>query len=109
MPRSVADLLKLPGVGRYAASATAATAFGADEAVVDGVSARVYRRYFGLTTTMEASADEELWDLVREIARRTPDKSTLNWAALDLAATICLPRVPRCSSCPLLTECAWPS
>ena len=48
VPDSMEELMDLPGVGRYAASATLAVAFEQRAPVVDGVSARVYRRYFGL-------------------------------------------------------------
>jgi A/G-specific adenine glycosylase len=106
VPDTLEGLLALPGVGRYAASATLAVAFGTRAAVVDGVSARVYRRYFGLDGDAPASDDGELWALVEEV---TPHEHVRewNWAVLDLAATVCLPKVPRCSECPLRTGCAW--
>jgi A/G-specific adenine glycosylase len=106
VPDTLDGLLALPGVGRYAANATLAVAFGARAAVVDGVSARVYRRYFGLDGDGPASNDEELWALVEEV---TPHEHVRewNWAVLDLAATVCLPKVPRCSECPLSADCAW--
>src|SRR3954470_15857711 len=104
-PHSLDGLLALPGVGPYAAGATLAVAFNKQAAVVDGVTARVYRRYFGLASDAPAVGDEELWSLVRKI---TPRRSTKewNWAVLDLAATVCLPKVPRCSTCPLQAGCA---
>lgn len=106
VPRSVPELMTLPGVGQYAASATAASAFEANEPSVDSVSARVYRRYFGISAEAEPSTDRALWETVRKASRETPTRE-LNWAALDLAATICLPRVPHCSGCPLLKGCSW--
>ena len=106
VPNSLEGLLGLPGVGPYAAGATRAVAFGERSAVVDGVTARVYRRYFGLSTGLPAVSDKELWSLVRDV---TPKRSVKewNWAVLDLAATTCLPKIPRCSACPLRAECAW--
>ena len=105
VPRSVPELISLPGVGRYAASATAAAAFGAEEPGVDSVSARVYRRYFGDPSEVEPSTDKTLWETVRQASRGSPIRE-LNWAVLDLAATICLPKVPRCPGCPLQTGCS---
>ena len=83
-----------------------AVAFGERPLVVDGVTARVYRRYFGLSTDLPPVSDKELWSLVTEI---TPKRSIKewNWAVLDLAATTCLPKIPRCSACPLRADCAW--
>jgi A/G-specific adenine glycosylase len=106
VPDSLDGLLALPAVGRYAAGATLAVAFNKHSAVVDGVTARVYRRYFGLTGNLPAVSDQELWSLVSDV---TPKRSVKewNWAVLDLAATVCLPKIPRCSTCPLQAECAW--
>ena len=106
IPDTLDGLLALPGVGRYAAGATRAVAFNKRSAVVDGVTARVYRRYFGLPADLPPVSDPELWSLVTEI---TPTRSIKewNWAVLDLAATVCLPKVPRCSTCPLQADCAW--
>lgn len=106
VPDSLGGLLALPGVGRYAAGATLAVAFNKHSAVVDGVTARVYRRYFGLPADVPAVSDQELWFLVSNV---TPKRSVKewNWAVLDLAATVCLPKIPRCSNCPLQADCAW--
>jgi A/G-specific adenine glycosylase len=106
VPSTVDDLLGLPGVGPYAANATAAVAFGASVHVVDGVTARVYRRYFGLGGSPPPSTDRPLWAVVEEA---TPSRAVRewNWAVLDLAAAVCLPRVPRCERCPLRAHCAW--
>ena len=108
VPDSLEGLLELPSVGRYAAGATLAVAFNKHSAVVDGVTARVYRRYFGLPTEMAPVSDKELWSLVTDV---TPKRSVRewNWGVLDLAATVCLPKIPRCSACPLEAECAWAS
>jgi A/G-specific adenine glycosylase len=106
VPRTLEGLLELPGVGPYAANATLAVAFGRRAGVVDGVTARVYRRYFDLQTNGPPSVDRELWSVVD---RTTPgrDVRQWNWSVLDLAATVCLPRRPRCSDCPLAERCAW--
>lgn len=106
IPQSAAELMELPGVGQYAARATIAAALDSDDACVDSVTARVYRRYFRLDAGLDASVDQSLWLLVRDAFRGRPARE-LNWAALDLAATICLPRVPRCHACPLQRDCAW--
>jgi A/G-specific adenine glycosylase len=105
VPSSVPALQELPGVGRYAAHATAAVAFGRGVPTVDGVSARVYRRYFDLPSDVPAAADERLWATVAEVTPRRAVREW-NWAVLDLAATVCLPEVPRCPACPLFETCA---
>jgi A/G-specific adenine glycosylase len=106
MPRTAAGLRSLPGVGPYAAATAATLAWGQRHPVVDSVSARVYRRFFGLTHVEHKTIDEELLALVRWA---TPARAhrTWNWAVLDLADAVCMPTVPRCDSCPLADSCHW--
>jgi A/G-specific adenine glycosylase len=106
VPSTYEGLIALPGVGPYAANATLAVAFGQRAPVVDGVSARVYRRYFGLEADGPAASDRRLIQVVEEATPRDHVREW-NWAVLDLAATICLPKVPRCGECPLRDQCAW--
>ena len=106
VPGSMDELLSLPGVGRYAASATLAVAFEMHAPVVDGVTARVYRRFFGMESSVPAASDGELWELVAEVTPRQRVREW-NWAVLDLAASVCLPKIPRCEECPLRSNCAW--
>ena len=100
-PTSVDELTELTGVGRYAATATLGLP------TVDGTSARVYRRFYGLTDHRpHKTVDDALWTFV---ARNSPEDRTealhLNWAVLDLAAAACLPEKPRCKACPLARRC----
>jgi A/G-specific adenine glycosylase len=106
VPRTLEELLELPGVGPYAAGATFVVAFRGRAAVVDGVTARVYRRFFGIEGSDPPSSDRELWRFVDEA---TPSRNLRqwNWAVLDLASVVCLPKIPRCGSCPLATDCRW--
>jgi len=106
VPSTLDGLLALPGVGPYAAGATLAVAFGRRTPVVDGVTARVYRRYFGLEPAVPASSDPELWRVVEEASPARESKEW-NWAVLDLASSVCLPKVPRCQECPLVAHCCW--
>ena len=106
VPSTLEDLLELPGVGLYAASATRAVAFGRRQATVDGVTARVYRRYFGLDEEIPASTDRELWAVVDRVTPRTSVREW-NWAVLDLASSVCLPGRPSCEVCPLAADCRW--
>ena len=103
LPSTMEGLMALPGVGRYAASATLAV-LGKRSPAVDGTSARVYRRYFGLSAERDGQVDDELWALVEETSPRRPSPGW-NHAVLDLASAICLPKVPRCPDCPLKARC----
>lgn len=103
IPSQPADLLKLPGVGPYAAHAVPVFSRGANLPLVDWVIARVLRRYFGLAGTKRPNADTELWSLAGRVAE--PGRARDLWlGALDLSASFCRPR-PCCAACPLELGC----
>lgn len=104
VPRSMRGLLALPGVGRYAATATLCFAYGRRLAVVDPTVVRLFGR-LGIVSSERARARDD--DLVwRGADRLVPRHAARAWnfAVLDLGALVCRPR-PRCHECPLLAEC----
>jgi A/G-specific adenine glycosylase len=97
VPADVAALEALPGIGRYTARAVAANAFGLPVAPVDVNVRRVVSRVTGVEGAgVQAEAD-------RLIAASEPGP----WvhATMDLAATVCTRRRPRCQECPLAALC----
>lgn len=108
VPSDSDGLLALPGVGCYAANVTRVVGFGQRAPVVDGVTARVYRRYLGMSSDVPANSDPELWRVVDEVTPRGASRDW-NWAVLDLASEVCLPLRPRCADCPLVERCAFAS
>lgn len=104
LPRSEAGLRKLPGFGAYTAAAVAAIAFGQRAVVVDGNVERVVARLFALADPLPG-ARPRIRDLTDSI---TPDACAGDFAQamMDLGATICTPRSPRCLLCPLAARCA---
>jgi A/G-specific adenine glycosylase len=106
VPSDPEQLIRLSGVGRYAANATVVASYDRALPVVDGVTARVYRRHFGLSDSLPPASDDSLWRVVAEVSPKSASRDW-NWAVLDLAAAICLPKRPRCESCPLKNGCAW--
>jgi A/G-specific adenine glycosylase len=102
IPRRVEELRKLPGVGRYTASAVASIAFAEPVAVVDGNVERVLTRLDG-----EPRAGEATWKRAQELLdRRHP--GDWNQAMMELGATVCTPQSPACPLCPLLPWCHAP-
>lgn len=96
----------LPGVGRYTAGAIGSIAFGRPEPIVDGNVTRVLARLLRIHTPVGASATtKRLWE---EAARLIPSErpGDFNQALMELGATVCTPRRPRCDSCPLSAECS---
>lgn len=105
LPEDPAALQKLPGIGRYTAAAIASIAFGRDVPTLDGNLRRVLARVFDVETPADSSAGEALlWSLAGENV--PPGRAgDYNQALMDLGATVCLPRKPRCPACPLLGLC----
>lgn len=102
-PDTAAALRTLPGIGEYTAAAIAAIAFDEPVAVVDGNVERVIARLFAIDTPLP-----EAKKVIREYqARLTPATRAGDYAQamMDLGATICTPRQPACSLCPLNEEC----
>lgn len=102
-PDTEKELLGLPGVGPYTAAAIAAIAFGRRAAVMDGNVERVMTRLFAIATPLPA-AKAEIRPLLEALtpALRPGDFAQ---AMMDLGATICSPRRPRCMICPLRGDC----
>jgi A/G-specific adenine glycosylase len=100
LPVTVAGLRELPGIGRYTAAAIASIAFDEPAAVVDGNVERVLGRVFGTSL-----GKKDAWQGAEDVLSRTRP-GDFNQAMMELGATVCLPRQPRCSICPMLDLCA---
>lgn len=105
LPRDLEDLRSLPGIGRYTVGAIASMAFGMDEPTLDGNLRRVFSRLFDVDEFADSPVGEKiLWELA---AQNLPEGEAgdYNQALMDLGATICLPKNPRCLLCPLMDLC----
>lgn len=105
LPSSAAELRSLPGIGAYTAAAIASIAFGEPVAVVDGNVERVLCRLMQWNAETGAAAlQRKVEQLAAKLVqpRRPGD---FNQAMMELGATVCLPRNPRCSECPLHLHC----
>ncbi len=100
LPKTQEELLKLPGIGRYTASAICS--FGHEQAipVVDTNIARVIKRYFALLEAKESLVWEKATPFVNAQAPRAH-----NLALMDLGSLVCLPKNPKCTECPLEADC----
>ncbi|PKN98709.1 MAG: A/G-specific adenine glycosylase [Chloroflexi bacterium HGW-Chloroflexi-4] len=105
-PSSAADLVKLPGIGRYTAAAISSIAFGANEAVLDGNVKRVLSRVFEISEEVNTpEGEKKLWLLAAELLPKG-EASAYNQAVMDLGATICTPKSPDCTGCPVNSICS---
>ena len=105
LPQDLDALIKLPGIGRYTVGAIASIAFGMDEPALDGNLKRVYARLFDLSIPVDSSEGETfLWKIAKDNLPKG-NAGDFNQALMDLGATICVPKRPRCLTCPLMKEC----
>ena len=104
-PADPVALRRLPGIGRYTAGAVASIAFGADAAAVDTNIARVLARVFRVRGARGSAARaRRLWRLAERVLPRGR-AGDWNQALMDLGATICVARRPRCVACPVASVC----
>ncbi len=105
LPRDLAALRSLPGIGRYTVGAIASMAFGQDVPTLDANLRRVFARVFDVSEPADSPQGEEiLWKLAEQNLPRGR-AGDYNQALMDLGATLCLPKKPRCLLCPLNELC----
>ena len=103
-PQKESELLKLPGVGAYTAAAVAAIAFGERAVVVDANIERLVARLFAIDTPL-LKGKAEIRTAMDAI---TPKKGAGDFAqaCMDMGATICTAKNPKCDICPVQEQCA---
>ena len=107
VPDDVDALLALSGIGDYTARAVAVFAYGSRHPVVDTNTRRVLARAVdgrsqpGPPSKRDLAAMEAI--LPDDVARA----AVVNAAAMELGATVCVARTPRCGVCPIAARCAW--
>lgn len=108
-PRTTAEIMKLPGIGRSTAAAIAAFAYGQRVPIMDGNVKRVFARYFGIYGNPAVRVVENMfWRTAENVLDAAPQD--LNMAVytqglMDLGASCCSRSRPACGLCPLNTRC----
>ncbi len=106
LPTDRHEIERLPGVGQYIANAIELICSKSPAPLLDVNMSRVLERYFGPRMMADIRYDPYLQRLAWRIAD-CPEPTSLNWAIFDLAAKVCLPRVPKCGNCPLKPGCNY--
>ena len=103
-PQKESELLKLPGVGAYTAAAIAAIAFGERAVVVDANIERLVARLFAIATPLPGGKAE----IRMAMDAITPRDGAGDFAqaCMDMGATICTSKNPKCDICPVQEQCA---
>ncbi|HET6585114.1 MAG TPA: A/G-specific adenine glycosylase, partial [Nannocystaceae bacterium] len=106
LPRDAAGLREIPGIGPYTAGAITTIAYDQPAPIVDGNVARVLSRILAIEEPREQDATARShWDVAHAIVREGSPR-VLAQALMELGATVCTPRTPRCDACPLASSCA---
>jgi A/G-specific adenine glycosylase len=105
IPSEYEMLKSLPGIGEYTAGAIASIAFGIAVPAIDGNVFRVAARFYGERENIELpQVRKKLRALLTQaVSQSEPD--AFNQAMMELGATLCVPRAPRCDLCPLKSSC----
>ncbi len=107
LPNSLDAWRAIPGVGPYTAGAICSIAFHQPVPLVDGNVERVLCRIRGIVKG--AGAKKRLWRLADYLVRSShaqgTDPADWNQALMELGATVCTPRAPKCESCPVSAAC----
>jgi A/G-specific adenine glycosylase len=108
VPRTLPDLLALPGVGDYTARAVAAFAFRQRHPVVDtNVRRLVARCVAGEPDAGPTTTAADLAAAAALLPDSGPAAARASAAFMELGAMVCTARAPRCGACPLASHCAW--
>ena len=103
-PSDTNSLLGLPGVGPYTAAAIRSIAFDLPAVAVDGNVERVVSRLFALRQPV-AVIKKKIAEKANEIANGVTRPGDFTQAFMELGATVCTPRQPKCDQCPWSREC----
>jgi A/G-specific adenine glycosylase len=106
LPADKKSLNDLPGFGPYIAGAVSSIAFGERAAAMDGNFVRVLSRLLDISEPVDMPAVKAALESEAETLVPPSRPGDFNQAMMDLGATICLPRNPRCQACPLSRHCS---
>jgi A/G-specific adenine glycosylase len=114
MPKTLDEILELPGIGRYTAGAICSIAYDQPAPLLDGNVIRVLTRVFGISSDpAKPATNERLWKLAEHLVQTADQNrvighrpcSDLNQGLMELGALICAPSNPDCARCPLQPHC----
>jgi len=106
VPASHDEVLSLPGAGPYTAAAISSIALGLPHAAVDGNVIRVVSRLTNDAAEVSAPGSRARFAAEAQRLLDTRRPGDFNQAMMELGATVCLPRTPRCADCPVQRFCA---
>ena len=106
VPRTRKEMESLKGVGSYTAGAVLSIAYNLREPAVDGNVLRVYARLYNIHEDILGTVGKKAITTLVEETMPYDRPGDFNEALMDFGASICIPKTPRCESCPLVQDCA---
>lgn len=104
-PNTYSEIIKLPGIGEYTASAISSICFGEKQVTVDGNVMRVFTRFYNDSSNISRSSTRKyIHDRLLSIVPN--DSGSFNEGMMELGETVCIPNgMPKCDICPLKKYC----
>jgi A/G-specific adenine glycosylase len=105
LPRDVAGLMALPGIGRYTAGAIVSIAYDQPAPILEANTIRLFARLIALRDDpTKAESQRILWQTAEELLPRK-DVARFNQALMELGSLVCTPSEPKCDACPVSGHC----
>jgi A/G-specific adenine glycosylase len=104
-PEKYEQLIKLKGIGQYTAAAIASFSANEPRAVVDGNVYRVLARYFGIYEPINGTQGQKTFQQIADELLNKQQAGLHNQAIMEFGATLCKPKNPDCSICPIRPGC----
>ncbi len=106
-PACFDDVLALPGIGKSTAGAILSLAFHQSHPILDGNVRRVLTRFYAISGDVSSvKGQEKLWSLIQNLVPSKGDSAAaFNQAMMDIGATVCIRRKPKCLACPIRSHC----
>lgn len=105
MPSTAEALADLPGIGPSTAAAISSLAFGRAEAIMDGNVVRVLSRYFACPDDVGSAKSKKVFLFTAKELVDSSNPALYTQSIMDMGATICTPKKPKCDACPMAARC----
>lgn len=105
MPSTIGELADLPGIGPSTAAAISSLAFGRAEAIMDGNVVRVISRFFAYPDDVGSAGAKKTLLSTAQALVDSSNPALYTQSIMDMGATVCTPKNPKCDGCPMSTRC----
>jgi A/G-specific adenine glycosylase len=105
-PKEIDKIRAIKGIGPYTAASVSSICFNLPEPAIDGNLFRVISRIFEIPDDISKSGSRKVFDAAIRAVISHREAGNFNQALMDIGATICSPRRPKCANCPISAYCS---